>query len=303
MKRVIALLCCVLMAAVALPALAEGAAWQLSYYVDEFRLPTDEAYVSNTEMIEGIFSNSATTDSKLNVTVLIDGNGLFFILYEYGDNRVKNSYSKEQLYNITMLDDAWERTSFEGYMLAGDDRIGFVNSAAILSAMQSNTSLSFYIEERDRPTTNYLFTISDMSGLSDALTTLREGIWEKAVELYSAGDYASALTVFASLGDYRDAEERCMAIWRENLIETTRPLTVAAGSCHAVGLKADGTVVAVGSNDYGQCDVSDWSGIVAVFAGDDYTVGLKADGTVVAVGLNDFGQCDVSDWQNIGHLG
>ncbi|MEH6996676.1 chromosome condensation regulator, partial [Neobacillus drentensis] len=27
------------------------------------------------------------------------------------------------------------------------------------------------------------------------------------------------------------------------------------------GLKSDGTVVAVGDNEYGQCDVSDWSGI------------------------------------------
>jgi alpha-tubulin suppressor-like RCC1 family protein len=27
-----------------------------------------------------------------------------------------------------------------------------------------------------------------------------------------------------------------------------------------------------------------------------HTVGLKSDGTVVAVGLNDDGQCDVSSW-------
>ena len=33
---------------------------------------------------------------------------------------------------------------------------------------------------------------------------------------------------------------------------------VAAGGYHTVGLKADGTVVAVGQNDHGQCNVSAW---------------------------------------------
>ena len=29
------------------------------------------------------------------------------------------------------------------------------------------------------------------------------------------------------------------------------------------------------------------------------SLGLKADGTVVAVGRNDYGRCDVSGWENI----
>ena len=61
----------------------------------------------------------------------------------------------------------------------------------------------------------------------------------------------------------------------------------------------DGTVVAVGDNESGQCDVSDWTDIVAVSVGDYHTIGLKSDGTVVAVGANDIGQCDVSDWTDI----
>ena len=76
-------------------------------------------------------------------------------------------------------------------------------------------------------------------------------------------------------------------------------MAIAAGSFHTVGLKADGTVVAVGSNDKGQRNVSDWTDIVAIAAGLRHTVGLKADGTVVAVGGNSEGQCDVSDWKNI----
>ena len=76
-------------------------------------------------------------------------------------------------------------------------------------------------------------------------------------------------------------------------------MAVSAGTCHTVGLKSDGTVVAVGDNNYGQCDVDDWTDIVAVSAGGYHTVGLKSDGTVVAVGENDDGQCDVGNWTDI----
>jgi alpha-tubulin suppressor-like RCC1 family protein len=46
-----------------------------------------------------------------------------------------------------------------------------------------------------------------------------------------------------------------------------RKVTIAAGRRHTVGLKSDGTVVAVGDNKFGQYDVSDWCDIVAVATG------------------------------------
>ena len=55
----------------------------------------------------------------------------------------------------------------------------------------------------------------------------------------------------------------------------------------------------MGYNDYGQCELAGWTDIVAVSAGGDHTVGLKSDGTVVAVGDNDDGQCEVADWTDI----
>jgi alpha-tubulin suppressor-like RCC1 family protein len=74
---------------------------------------------------------------------------------------------------------------------------------------------------------------------------------------------------------------------------------VAAGQEYTVGLKSDGTVVAVGHNDFGQCDVGGWVNITQVAAGAAHTVGLKSDGTVVAVGYDYYGQCDVGDWTGI----
>ena len=46
----------------------------------------------------------------------------------------------------------------------------------------------------------------------------------------------------------------------------TTPM-VAAGQYHTVGLKSDGTALAVGDNYWGQCNVSGWTGIFHVTAG------------------------------------
>ena len=70
--------------------------------------------------------------------------------------------------------------------------------------------------------------------------------------------------------------------------------SIAAGFMHTVALKDNGTVVAVGENNYGQCNVSGWKDIVSVSAGTYFTVGLKADGTVVATGQ----EVGANGWRN-----
>ena len=119
--------------------------------------------------------------------------------------------------------------------------------------------------------------------------------YNTAMELYEQSEYAEAAIAFNAAGDYKDAREKTFEIWEQ----IAQRETVSAGSEHTVGLKADGTVAAVGNNRYGQCDAGDWTNIVAVSAGFSHTVGLKADGTVVAVGNNDDGQCDVGAWTDI----
>lgn len=87
---------------------------------------------------------------------------------------------------------------------------------------------------------------------------------------------------------------------------------ISAGYYHAVGLKADGTVVSTpfrgDPTDYpyaGATYVSSWKNIVAISAGYFHTVGLKSDGTVVSTkyiykdDIYNFGQCDVNDWSDI----
>ena len=89
----------------------------------------------------------------------------------------------------------------------------------------------------------------------------------------------------------------------ETLPPETQPprhfVAIDGGQDHTVILYSDGTVKAVGSNKYGQCEVSRWTDIVQISTQGDFTVGLKSDGTVVATGDNSSGQCNVTEWRDI----
>jgi len=121
-----------------------------------------------------------------------------------------------------------------------------------------------------------------------------ESEYAAAEELVNNGETAKAAIAFAKLENYSDARERSFALWDTVAFRET----LDAGTYNSVGLKEDGTVVAVGYNK-GQYDASGWTDIAAVSAGGSYTVGLKSDGTVVAVGNNYNGQCNVSGWTDI----
>ena len=118
--------------------------------------------------------------------------------------------------------------------------------------------------------------------------------YNEAVAYLADGDITHAIGCFRKAGNYKDAKERSIPLYQ------SISSTISAGFCHTIGLKADGTVVAVGSNYIGKCNVSGWTDIIAVSTNQNHSVGLKSDGTVVAVGDNDDGECDVSNWANIG---
>ena len=77
----------------------------------------------------------------------------------------------------------------------------------------------------------------------------------------------------------------------------TNLIAVACGETHTVGLRSDGTVLATGRDAKAQ--VGKWENITAVDAGMDHTLGLCQDGTVVAAGQGMFGTCAVEHWQDV----
>ena len=152
---------------------------------------------------------------------------------------------------------------------------------------------------------NAIIVLSELGNYKDSVRKLTETKniqkYNNANKLFEEKKYDEAATLFSELGDYKDSKEKY-----DNLIQhitTKASVVISAGCNHIVGLKKDGTVVATGSNNYGNDvyakGVSGWKDIISISAGLDHTVGLKEDGITVATGSNDYGQCDVSDWKNI----
>jgi alpha-tubulin suppressor-like RCC1 family protein len=62
-------------------------------------------------------------------------------------------------------------------------------------------------------------------------------------------------------------------------------VAIAAGERHSIALRADGTVVGWGNNDYGQTNrPPEATNVVAIAAGYNHNVALRADGTIVSWG-------------------
>jgi len=60
-------------------------------------------------------------------------------------------------------------------------------------------------------------------------------------------------------------------------------MVIAAGGFHSLGLRPDGSILAWGFNNWGQCNVPSLnSDFIAIAAGGEYSLGLKSDGTIVA---------------------
>ena len=126
-------------------------------------------------------------------------------------------------------------------------------------------------------------------------------------------EYRKAAESFKKIPGYKDADECVQKAEKKaseaevnfHMLKPKRTAiapyqgVLAASNDHTIGVKAGGTVVAVGDNSNGECNISDWQEIVATASGWEHTVGLKMDGTVVAVGNNKNGQCNVSGWQGI----
>jgi len=148
--------------------------WKVSYFVDEFGDATQSGYISTNQLIDGVFSNSATTNTKLKVSLIIKENyDIAIKLFEYGGNHpIKSSSSYPDNYIIRM--------KHNGEQIAGDfeginrsDRIIFGRTGwgetkdqrLLLGYLNLGGELSIYIQqitEYGVPST-YKFDIIDTS--------------------------------------------------------------------------------------------------------------------------------------------
>jgi hypothetical protein len=74
--------------------------------------------------------------------------------------------------------------------------------------------------------------------------TYKNTKYNETLNLSKEDNYASSVEISYNTGDFNKTN--------------TLSNYISANGCHTVGIKTDGTVIAVGKNDDGQCNVSDW---------------------------------------------
>ena len=136
-------------------------------------------------MIEGKFSNTATTDSLLKVSIIVDYDPtlsfytdsktqIILFLYEYGNKRVKSGVNEE--FTVKILDTQDE--IFETYGVLYQDRIyvgGYENNQKtiehILNILKQKGTVSFYLSSNKYLKT-YQFTLSDIGNFNEAYSSI-----------------------------------------------------------------------------------------------------------------------------------
>lgn len=154
----------------------EDNTWEMRYYVDEFNEPTDDAFVTNTGLLEGTFSNSATTNSLLQGFFRIEKDMVSMQLFEYGEYRVTNPYSKLKQFGVTVLDQDKNKKTYYGAMVS-DGTVLFLYDTSSLNScsnfinlLKKGGTIKISIDDYDGST--YLFPDVNCNGFEEAYSEL-----------------------------------------------------------------------------------------------------------------------------------
>lgn len=148
--------------------------WSINYYVDEFGEKTKQGYVTNTDLINGTFSNTATQNSALDVRFLISNSSEISIkLFEYAGNNPVKAYSSES-YTVLMQDREGKRTKLRAVNYS--DRLSFEKTPSnqLHIALLKGGTVKFKIIEYETPTTEYEFTIQNANFYENAYKKIKE---------------------------------------------------------------------------------------------------------------------------------
>lgn len=160
----------------------EDSIWKTYYYVDNFQEPTSEQYITNTQVISGKFSNSATTNSELDAKIVVDKKNLYIILWEYGHNQVKTNSLQEYNIEIKKADGNMlyvsgqlfsDRISINSVYYRLDGTILRDHKQEVIDALFETGTVSFYLSPKESSSTSYLFSV-ETSNFSDEYNSLFE---------------------------------------------------------------------------------------------------------------------------------
>lgn len=132
--------------------------WELGEFVDEFEQPTGIEYLAI--WVKGTFSNSATTNSKLDACIQVTSNDIAFMLLEYGSHLVKGTFDSNP-YSITVLDQNGVKHYLDGNMYEDGTRVYLSNSdeSELLNLLKKPGEITFHLKYSKYSSSTYLFKV------------------------------------------------------------------------------------------------------------------------------------------------
>jgi len=155
--------------------------------------------------------------------------------------------------------DQWKNISYINYN--GFDCLGVTTFGKIVKA--SGDSFEFGKVDRNKVISTWTDLISTSLGGFNVIFGLTK--------------YGNVLLVGNNKGTVGESFFKNIPYWN-SIIQ------IASGQKHCLGLKYDGTVVAAGINEYGECDVTSWRDIVHIEVQDDISFGVRKDGKILVAG-------------------
>lgn len=143
--------------------------WAVRHYVDDFGAPTKDGYVTNAQPVTGTFSNSATQDSPLNVSVMANQDRSIAIqLYEYAGNNPVKAYDYKD-YDLKMRDNVGKVSQFKVTNYKSDRiLIEGTGASTLQAALAKGGKIQLVVSEMGDPRTHYNFAIDNAAGFADA---------------------------------------------------------------------------------------------------------------------------------------
>ena len=205
--------------------------------------------------------------------------------------------------NARRLEETYQNTCRE--MLRATKELDFINISRKFQGLKGYKDSALLFEEC----------------INKAQIAKKNDIYSNALKVYKSArnqgntqkrivETESAIHLLESIEEWKDSS-KLISKWKidissdkikldkeKELVDSRRIIAIDIGTS-TLGLRKNGTVVATGSNKFGQINVSGWTDIIAISVGSRHSVGLKKDGTVVATGSNEDGQCNVSGWTDI----
>lgn len=139
--------------------------WEIDYYVDDFGHKTENGYIAQKQNDDGkygygVFSNSATTRSKMEHITYITANTVAFRFWDYGKYELKNNSSTAALLDFKCLASSGERMDTTVGMQPYSNKVIFAepnDAVSFIDLLKNNQSIEVVISSG---LLKYEFTLS-----------------------------------------------------------------------------------------------------------------------------------------------